>query len=128
MPTASLFFTGVLGAAVRHRALIVLALLLGSVALNVWQWKRAVTAPLRTENRALGAALVAVNDMATQATRDSAALLAEMDALVERGRTTRVVYRRAASLTPLPAPCAPGADRIQAVNEGLGPSESTKRE
>lgn len=108
--------------------LVVVPLLLLSVALNVWQWRRAVTAPLRLENRALGAALTTVNALAKDAARDNTALLAELDALVERGRVTRTVYRRAAAQAPLPSQCAPGADRIQAVNQGLGPSEPPPKE
>ncbi|MEI2453843.1 hypothetical protein [Lysobacter firmicutimachus] len=105
---------------------VILALgLLASLSLNLWQWERARTAQLRIENRALGAALTTVQALATDATRDNKALLAELDALIERGRTTRAVYRHAATQAPLHAQCAPGAERIQAVNQGLGPSESS---
>lgn len=104
-------------------ALILALALLASLSLNLWQWERARTAPLRIENRALGAALTTVQALATDATRDNKALLVELDALVERGRTTRTVYRHAAAQAPLPAQCAPGSARIQAVNQGLGPSE-----
>lgn len=105
---------------------LVLALL-ASGALNLWQWERSRTAPLRMENRALGAALTTINAVAQDAHRDNAALMTELDALIERGRETRVVYRRAVVLTPLPDVCAPGAARVQAVNQGLGPSESPLR-
>lgn len=106
---------------------LILALaLLASLSLNLWQWQRARTAPLRIENRALGAALTTVQALATDATRDNKALLVELDALIERGRTTRTVYRHAATKSPLPAQCAPGAERIQAINQGLGPSESSQ--
>lgn len=114
-------------AVIEQGVLILVPALMLSVGLNVWQWRRAVTAPLRLENRALGAALTTVNALAKDAARDNTALLAELDALVERGRTTRTVYRRAAAQAPLPAQCAPGADRIQAVNQGLGPSEPPLR-
>ena len=113
--------------ALPHRgvAILVLALLL-SLGINAYQWRRAATAPLRLENRALGAALITVNALAKDAARDNATLLTELDALVERGRVTRTVYRQAATQSPLPAQCAPGAARIQAVNQGLGPSESSQ--
>lgn len=107
--------------------LIAVPTLVLSLGLNVWLWQRAATAPLRIENRALGAALTTVTAIANDARRDNAALLTELDALVERGREARVVYRRAAAQTPLPAACAPGAARVQAVNQGLGPSESPLR-
>lgn len=107
--------------------LIVVPALVLSLGLNVWQWRRAETASLRLENRALGAALTTVNGLAKDAARDNTALLSELDALVERGRVTRTVYHRAAAQAPLPAQCAPGAERIQAVNQGLGPSEPPSR-
>ncbi|MGO1073591.1 hypothetical protein [Lysobacter sp. CA199] len=113
--------------AMAGRWTLVLALaLLASLSLNLWQWERARTAPLRIENRTLGAALTTVQALATDATRDNKALLIELDALVERGRATRTVYRHAASQAPLPTQCAPGAARIQAVNQGLGPSEPSQ--
>lgn len=114
-------------AVIEQGVLILVPALMLSVGLNVWQWRRAVTAPLRLENRALGAALTTVNALAKDAARDNTALLSELDALVERGRTARTVYRRVAAQAPLPAQCAPGADRIQAVNQGLGPSEPPLR-
>lgn len=107
-------------------ALILALALLARLSLNLWQWERARTAPLRIENRALGAALTTVQALATDATHDNKALLVELDTLIERGRTTRTVYRQAATRSPLPAQCVPGAERIHAINQGLGPSEPSQ--
>lgn len=123
MPVPPTILARLAAAVARHWLLLALPLLLASAVLNVWQWKRAVTAPLRARNEALGTALTTARGLASDASRDNARLMSELDALVERGRRTRVVYRRAAAGAPLPAQCAPGAERIQAINQGLGPSE-----
>ena len=92
--------------------LIAVPALLVSLGLNVWQWRHAASAQLRIENRALTTALSTLTAVANDARRDNAALVIELDALVERGREARVVYRRAAAQTPLAAVCAPGAARV----------------
>lgn len=128
MPVPPSIPVRLLGAVARYWTLVLLPLLLASVVLNVWQWKRAVTAPLRAQNQALGTALTTARGLASDASRDNARLVSDLDALVERGRRTRVVFRHAAASAPLPAQCAPGAERIQAINQGLGPSEPIHRE
>lgn len=51
---------------------------------------------------------------------DHAHLLNELAAISERGQQTRVVYRAAAAKAPLPVNCAPGQERVNAVNATLG--------
>lgn len=54
---------------------------------------------------------------------DNTALLSELSAIADRGRQTKTVYLRAAGKTPLALQCAPGQERIDAVNASLGPQE-----
>lgn len=100
--------------------LIVVCLLL--ILLNVWQWKRAITADLRADNKSLTEAMDQVREIATNRTRDDSILITELGELVERGRETRILYRQAAIATPLPVQCAPGQARVDAVNAGLSGS------
>lgn len=90
-----------------------------SLYANYWQWKRAVTADLRQDNKALTETLDAVNVIAKQAAIDGKANLDALAKIAERGRTTRIVYRQAAVADPLPAQCAPGQARMDAVNSGI---------
>lgn len=103
---------------------ILAALLAGSAWLNVMQWKRAIAAPLRAENRELRELAERTEALARDATKDNLALIADLDGIVERGRTVRIKYLKAATAAPLPAQCAPGAARVDAVNEALGPSDA----
>lgn len=98
--------------------------LAGSAWLNVWQWKRAINAPLRAENRALNEALEMQNELARDARRDNDQLLDRLDEIADRGQRTRTIYRNAAAAAPLAEACAPGAARIEAVNQALGPSSA----
>ena len=59
----------------------------------------------------LGRASVA----ATLAQQDNQALIADLSAIAARARETRTVYRDRVSTIPA-ATCAPGAERIDAVN------------
>lgn len=93
--------------------------LLLSLAVNVWQWKRAITAPLRAENKVLNDAIGTFNGIAKKRTQDDSRLTDELAAIVERGRNTRNVYLKAAKAKPLPQQCAPGKARMDAVNQGL---------
>ncbi len=102
---------------------ILLLVCLALAALNVWQWKRAITAPLRDQNRELTRALDQVAELAAGRNRDDAELIADLERIAERGRTTRTVYREAAAKAPLPEQCAPGQARMDAVNRGLSGQE-----
>lgn len=107
---------------------IVASALAASAWLNVWQWKRAISAPLRAENRALSEALETQNGLARDARRDNVQLLERLEAIADRGQRTRTIYRNAAASAPLAQACAPGAARIEAVNQALGPSSAATGE
>ena len=100
-------------------------LLAGSVYLNVTQWAdhRAYrkSEGARLEAAAMKAGLKAVATIAVQKGKDSRVLLDELARIAERARTTRVVYRQAADKRPLPMQCAPGRERMDAVNAGADP-------
>jgi HAMP domain-containing protein len=57
-------------------------------------------------------------DIANDEASDTKKLVADLRAIAERGQQTRVVYQKAAAKKPLAAVCAPGNDRINAVNAG----------
>lgn len=103
----------------RHVVMLAVLLLL-SIAGNVWQAYRALTAPLRTENKELQHVIDTVSGIADKRNKDDRKLLAELDAIAERGRRTRIEYRTAAAAQPLPEQCAPGQARVDAVNRALG--------
>ena len=101
-------------------ALLVLVLAL-SVWVNLVQWRRAATAPLRAEVAAKDAALD--DSAAVLASAHERARLLEAAAgtaassLAQAGRD----YRQARRDRPLTDPaCAPGAARVQAINRALG--------
>jgi len=60
--------------------------------------------------------------IARQAQSDSAQLLQRLEAIAARGERTRTIYRAAAAAQPLPANCAPGQARVDAINQALGPT------
>jgi len=107
--------------AVWQWVILVLLLLTASIALNVWQWKRAITAPYRAEiaskDRALddSAALLA-------SARERAQLLdAAADRVTHRISNAGEAYDRATKRRPLTdSKCAPGQARMDAVNQALG--------
>lgn len=101
--------------------LVLGALLLLSVAGNLWQFRRAARARAAADAAALSQALSQAQALSRALSHDAAQRQADLDALIERGRQTRVVYRQAARV-PLPANCAPDDARVQAINAGLGPS------
>lgn len=102
-------------------AVVLGAALAGSLYLNYWQHRRAITAPLRYQVHGLERALD--DSQALQAAvRDSAERLA-----AAADTTTRALngaaqdYRAALRARPITNPeCAPGQDRVDAVNRALG--------
>ncbi|HEL5400126.1 TPA: hypothetical protein UOJ25_000201 [Stenotrophomonas maltophilia] len=98
---------------------ILAALCLVLASLNVWQAYRAMTAPMRLENEALSASLRAVTGMAEQRTRDDAKLMADLERIADRGQRVRIEYRSIAAKQPLPEQCAPGQQRVDAINRAL---------
>lgn len=57
--------------------------------------------------------------LATLAEQDRTDVLQELERIAERGRTARLVYRDAIEKLP-PAACAPGQERMDAVNALVG--------
>lgn len=104
---------------------VILAIALAaSVSVNVHQWKRAITAPLREQ--------VASKD---EALKTSAALLQDVQASTRRllSAQERVAgnlanaalsYEQAAVERPLASNCAPGQHRMDSVNRALGAPET----
>lgn len=101
--------------------------LLLSLAANLWQLKRAITAPLRAENKAMADSLGTISALAKRRTRDDTHLLGQLEQIAERGQQTRTIYLKAAKATPLPQQCAPGQARIDAVNQGLSGRTGAKQ-
>lgn len=103
-------------------AVLLVLLLAGSVTLNVRQWAdhRAYVKGERDRLTAAAAKASAQTSarIATVARQDNAALIGELREIADRAQRTRTVYRQAAARSPLPANCAPGQARIDAVNAG----------
>lgn len=97
--------------------LVALAL---SIALNVHQWKQAITAPLRDQVSGLEKAqATAAGLIADGQTRERARLDAEAASTANLNDAS-ARYRKAAATHPLAAVCAPGQGRIDATNQALG--------
>lgn len=118
-------------------AVLFLALAI-SIGGNVWQlWHAGVSAGraegenqrevLQSRVTELGRAAAVNGAIAKVARADSTALLNDLAVIAERGRTERVVYRRAAAAAPLPVNCQPGQGRMDAVNAALGPNPEPSR-
>lgn len=103
------------------RWVLVLALLLcASLYLNYRQHMSALTVPLRTELDAARQGLALSGVLHSDARAAGDALRLEVDRARETLAGAGREYRRAARTTPLPATCAPGAARMEAVNAMLG--------
>lgn len=106
-------------------SIVIAALLAASLYANYVQWRLAVTAELRVENRELKGALDTINQLAVDRNADQAALLARMEAIADRAERTKTVYRMAAASMPLASDCMLGTERVDAINSGLGPQTET---
>lgn len=106
---------------------VLLVLCAGLAALNLWQWHLSLTRPIREENKSLASAIRLIEGMAERRDHDDAELLADLTAIAERARSTRVIYREAAAAAPLPSGCGPGQARIDAVNRALGASPEKRQ-
>lgn len=103
---------------------VILALLLGlSAWLNVWQWKRAITAPLRAANAELEAAAATSLQLAQDGQTRERKLLDAADITAGTLQQAGKEYRQAIANRPLAPQCAPGPQRVAAVNAALGSSE-----
>ena len=69
------------------------------------------------------ASLAASRALAGVAESDRLDVLDRLDAIAERAQRERVVYKTVAAKAPLAPNCAPGAERINAVNGMLGPGD-----
>lgn len=101
--------------------LILAALLAASLWGNWTQFKRELTANLRAENKDLREAIDTHARLASERNRDDAALMAKLDEIQGTTHKHFRAYTRAAERKPLAPNCAPGAERIDAVNRALGP-------
>lgn len=103
--------------------LVILAVLLAaSIALNFWQLKRAWTAPARAENAALKEAQRTAEQLIADGQTRERGLLDAADQVAGTMQQAGKDYRRAIAQRPLAAQCAPGQERMDAVNKGLGQS------
>lgn len=59
--------------------------------------------------------------IALQAHADNRDILNRLDGIAARAQETRVIYRTVAAKAPLGTQCAPGQQRMDAVDAGLGP-------
>lgn len=101
--------------------LILLALLIASAWLNVWQWKQAITAPLRGENASLKAAAATSAALLKDGQEREFHLIQAASAAATLLDGAKDDYNAAIALKPLTSPeCAPGKARVSAVNRALG--------
>lgn len=97
---------------------ILLLLLIASVVVNLQQWKARAVAKSEARAETLEDVATVTAGIARDNLSDARELGRTLAVIVERGRTTRVVYRNAAAQAPLAANCAPGQARMDAVNAG----------
>lgn len=106
---------------------ILAGLLVLSLWLNVKQYGDRREAAATARAITLQNTLEVTAGIARQAQTDSAQLLQRLEAIAERGERTRTIYRAAAAAQPLPANCAPGQARVDAINQALGPTSRTAK-
>ncbi|HDX0792359.1 TPA: hypothetical protein RNS66_000981 [Stenotrophomonas maltophilia] len=106
---------------------ILASLLVLSVWLNVRQYGDRREAAAAARAAALAGTLNVTAGIARQAQTDSAELLQRLETIATRGERTRTIYRAAAAAQPLPANCAPGQARVDAINQALGPTSRTAK-
>jgi hypothetical protein len=126
---ASLSGAGPVVGALITRFVLPLALVL-SLSLNAWQLHRHGQATGKAEGElqaavergraeALAERADQMTRLATLAEEDRSAVLQDLERIAERGRTARLVYRDAIEKLPA-ASCAPGRERMDAVNALVG--------
>lgn len=106
---------------------ILAGLLTLSLWLNVRQYGDRREAAAASRAATLADSLEVTAAIARQAQSDSSQLLQRLEAIAARGERTRTVYRAAATAQPLPASCAPGQARGDAINQALGPTSRTAK-
>lgn len=105
--------------------LMVVCLIL--LTLNLYQLHRALNAPLRHANKAMADSLTRIEGVAAARNKDDARLMADLDAIALRAQAVRTEYRTVVRDRPLPPGCAPGRERVDAVNRGLSGRPSTAK-
>ncbi|PJL78766.1 hypothetical protein B9Y88_08495 [Stenotrophomonas maltophilia] len=102
------------------------AILAGLLSLSLWlnvrQYGDRREAAAAARAATLEDTLEVTAGIARQAQTDSAELLQRLEGIAARGERTRTIYRAAAAAQPLPANCAPGQARVDAINQALGPT------
>ncbi|HGM6931315.1 TPA: hypothetical protein ACKQDF_000780 [Stenotrophomonas maltophilia] len=108
-----------------------MAILAGLLAMSLWlnvrQYGDRREAAAAARAATLEDTLEVTAGIARQARTDSAELLQRLEAIAARGERTRTIYRAAAAAQPLPANCAPGQARVDAINQALGPTSRTAK-
>lgn len=104
---------------------VILAIALAASGwVNVWQWKRAITAPLReqvaSKDEALKTSAALLQDVQASTRR----LLSAQDRVAGNLATAARSYEQAAAERPLAPNCAPGQHRMDSVNRALGAPET----
>lgn len=100
---------------------ILAAALAASLYANYRQWRHAIEAPLRAENRALESWIQRSTKIANERQAEAAALFKRLEVIDEWTSRGVRVYHQAAKASPLPSNCVPGQARADAVNAILGP-------
>lgn len=107
------------------------AILAGLLAMSLWLNVRQYGDRRETAAAARAATLEdtlgVTAEIARQAQTDNAQLLQRLETIAARGERTRTIYRVAAAAQPLPANCAPGQARVDAINQALGPTSGTAK-
>ena len=102
---------------------ILAAALAGSLFVNYWQHRRAITAPLREQISGLEGALEDSAALAAAGRETALRLNTAADAATRRLAAADRDYRNAVRVRPLTdSQCAPGQGRVDAVNRALGAS------
>jgi hypothetical protein len=97
---------------------ILAALLAASLWGNALQWRAKAVAKEQARAETLQDVVKATAGIARQAQADNRQLLADLNQIAERGQRVKIKYQTLARTIPLPANCAPGKPRMDAVNEG----------
>lgn len=88
---------------------------------NYWQWKRAITAPLRDQVAQQEKALDTSEQLLSDAQKAAQDLARAARAASDQLDASRRDYAAAAKARPLDNPqCAPGQARVDAANRALG--------
>lgn len=103
------------------RWVVYLALVLAaSAALNVWQWKRSIEAPLEQEIAGRDEALADSAALLSSSRERAETLYIAAARTADRLDKSAAAYDKAARDRPLAPGCGPGAGRMSAVNSTLG--------